>query len=287
MAVKFTNLQKLIWPAEGITKGDLIDYFSAVSRALISEVRNRPLTLVRAPDGIEGFTFFQKKAPDYSPDWIQTVTLPAPSVKHDVRYILCNRTDTLLWMGNQAAVELHPWLSRAPKVEEPDLLAFDLDPPEGRFDLAVSAAGAVREVLLELGLRSVIKTTGGKGLHIISPLSPGHSFSETANASMKIAQTAREGRPDLMTLEMRKASRDGRVLVDIGRNAPGATVVSAFSPRRRPGATVSFPVLWSDIDRVAPEDFTIRTVPGLLETPAVKDWQEARKRKQRIPRSLR
>lgn len=286
MAVKFTNLGKPLWPDDGITKGDLIDYLSAAGRLLLAELRNRPLTLVRAPDGIENFTFFQKKAPDYTPATVQTVTLPAPSAGHDVRYILCNRTDTLLWIGNQAGVELHPWLSRVPKVGEPDILAFDLDPPAGRFDLAVSAAKIVKEVLEESGVAPVAKTTGGKGIHVFVHLSSGYTFEDVGEAALRIAERSMAMRPDLLTLEMRKASRNGRVLIDIGRNAPGATVVSAFSPRRRPGAPVSFPVEWSDLDRTAPGDFTVRTVPGLLAGPAVQIWREARKRKQRLPAAL-
>lgn len=286
MAVKFTNLQKPLWPAKGITKGDLIDYLSAVSRPLLSELRNRPLTLVRAPDGIEGFTFFQKKAPDSAPEFVQTITLPAPSAGHDVRYILCNRIDTLLWIGNQAGVELHPWLSRAPKVDEPDALVFDLDPPDGRFDLAAAAANVLHEVLGGMHLRPMLKTTGGKGIHIFVHLSAGHSFTQVADAALRVAQRSIALRPDLLTLEMRKSSRQGRVLIDIGRHSAGATVVSAFSPRRNHHAAVSFPVGWGDLDRVEPQDFTIRTVPGLLQTAAVEQWKSARKRRQRLPKEL-
>jgi len=284
--VKFTNLDKTLWPEAGITKGQLIEYLGAVGGPLLLELRNRPLTVVRAPDGIDKFTFFQKKAPDYTPEWVKTVTLPAPSTKKDVHYILSNRLDDLKWLGNQASIEFHTWISRVPRIQEPDLLAFDLDPAEGDFDLAVEAARLLVDVLREVKLTPAMKTTGGKGLHLFVHLSPGHNYPQVHQAALTLANRAIEIRPDLVTLEMRKDSRKGRVLIDIGRNSPGATVVAAFSPRKRPHATVSFPVQAADLDNVRPEDFTIKTVPDLINSPAFQNWQDSKKRRRRLPSPL-
>jgi bifunctional non-homologous end joining protein LigD len=282
--VKRTNPDKLMWPDVGVTKSDLIAYYEAVSRPLLAELRGRPLTVVRAPDGIDGFRFFQKQAPDSTPEWIDTVTLPAPASKRkEVRYLLCERRETLQWLGNQAALELHPALSSTEHPDGPDALVFDLDPPEGGFAAAVGGAHAFREVLDGLGLRSVVKTTGGKGLHIFVPLRGEEPFDRVHAAAETIGRRAMEVGSTPMTFAFLKKDRRGRVLIDIGRNGPGATTVACFSPRARPGAPVSFPVAWDDLDAVAPLDFTIATVPDLLDSPAVKAWRRERKRGQALP----
>ncbi|HYH27454.1 MAG TPA: non-homologous end-joining DNA ligase [Actinomycetota bacterium] len=284
VSVARTNPDKLMWPDARVTKSDLIDYYEAVSGPLLEEIQGHPLTVVRAPDGVKGFRFFQKQAPDYTPDWIETVTLPAPASKRkEVRFLLCNRVETLSWLGNQAALELHPSLSSTAQPDAPDALVFDLDPPERGFAKAVKAAGAFRQVLDDLGLRSVVKTTGGKGLHIFVPLDAKSSFQEVYAAAEEIGRRAMEVSETALTFAFLKKDRRGRVLIDIGRNGPGATTVATFSPRARRGAPVSFPVLWSDVDRVDPRDLTIRTAPELLDGPAVKTWRKERRRGQRLP----
>lgn len=281
--VRFTNLDKVLWPDDGITKQELIDYYQAVGGLLIEELRGRLLTLVRAPDGIKGETFFQKNASKYTPDWIKTVTVPAPSAKRDVRFLVCDTIDTLLWIGNQAGLELHPGLDRELKPGRPDLLVFDMDPPEGRFDMAVEGAHQIRDILEEAGLSPMLKTTGGKGLHIYVRIERRYGFPQTHDFAMKVAERAISNAESLLTLEFSKAERGGRVFVDVHRNGPGATIIAPFSPRVRPGATVSFPITWDELPKTSPSDYTLRTVPKLLNSKGVAAWRRGLKDKQRLP----
>ncbi|MGH2686866.1 MAG: hypothetical protein ACRDJP_15480, partial [Actinomycetota bacterium] len=169
-SVEVTRPDKLLWPALGITKRAYADYLRSVADRMLPWLRDRPLTLVRAPDGVDGERYFQKDTPRYAPSWIRTVTIPARSAKRDVAYTVCNDTATLSWLGNQAALEFHPAPVRRDRFARPDLLVVDIDPPDGAFDAAVEVAFLVLEVLDDLGLRPLVKTTGGKGLHIVVPI---------------------------------------------------------------------------------------------------------------------
>src|SRR5438552_9897701 len=164
--IALSNPDKPLWPAEGFTKRDLFEYYRAVAPALLPHLRNRPLTVKRYPNGIDGETFFQKNAPKGTPEWVKRATLPAESAKRDVDYVLCNDLRTLLWLGNLASIELHPWLSRVDRLERPDWLVMDIDPLEGGFSLAVRAALAAHDVLRDHGLDGCVKTSGGKGVHV-------------------------------------------------------------------------------------------------------------------------
>jgi DNA ligase D len=281
--VELSNPGKVFWPEEGLTKGDLLAYVQAVSPFLLPALRNRPLTVIRYPDGIQGFSFYQKNTPKYAPDWVRTITLHADSAKRDVAYTVCNSNRTLRWLANQAAIEFHPWLSRADRLERPDHLVMDLDPPEDAFAEAVEVAFAVREVLGELGLRSALKTSGSKGVHLYVPLQRRHPYSEVRAAAEAIGAAAARLVPDLATTEFRKAGRGGRVFLDAGRVAPGAHIVAPYSPRARPHATVSFPVAWRDLRQVSPGDFTIRNVPSILARRGDL-WRALMPEPQRLPR---
>jgi bifunctional non-homologous end joining protein LigD len=259
-----SNLDKVFWPDNGLTKGDLMDYFDAVAPFVVPAVRGRPLTVKRYPDGIDAFEFYQKNTPKYAPRWVPTVTLWSESAKRDVGYTLCNSKRVLLWLANQACIELHPWLSRADHLDRPDHLVMDLDPPEGTFDVAVRTAFVVRDTLAELGLHSVAKTSGAKGIHVYVPLRRSFDFDTVRAAAGRVAGMVEERIPDVATTAFKIADRGGRLYLDAGRNRPGAHVVAPYSPRARPEAPVSFPVAWSDLDRIAPRDFTIRNVPEIL-----------------------
>jgi DNA ligase D len=282
--VEPSNLNKVFWPKEGLTKGDLIGYFDAVAPHLLRSLRNRPLTVIRFPDGIEGGSFYQKNTPKYAPDWVKTIALPAESARREVRYTLCNDKRTLRWLANQACIELHPWLSRVDRIERPEYLVFDLDPPRDAFDRSVRVALVLREVLDDLGLEGLPKTSGGKGVHVYVPLQRRHHYHDVRAAAVNIGQRVEERIPDEATAEFLIAKRGGRVYLDAGRNAPGAHVVAPYSPRARPGAPVSFPVPWDDLKQVDPADFTIRNVPDLLakEDP----WKELMPGPQTIPREV-
>jgi bifunctional non-homologous end joining protein LigD len=280
-----SNLSKVFWPDDGITKGDLLAYFEAVAPFILPELRGRPLTVRRYPDGIDGMTFYQKNTPKYAPEWVPTISVYAGSAKRDVAYTLCNSKRVLLWLANQASIELHPWLSRADRLQWPDRLVMDLDPPEGRFELAVEVAFAVKEVLDEVGLEALIKTSGAKGLHVVVPLVRRQRYDVVRAAADAIAGRVEERIPDLATTAFHLAKRGGRLFLDTGRNAPGAHVVTVYSPRARPGGPVSFPVAWRDLRRVRPGDFTVRNVPAILENRG-DVWRALLPRPESLPRAL-
>jgi bifunctional non-homologous end joining protein LigD len=285
--VEVTRPDKPLWPALGITKRAFVDYLGSVADRMLPWLRDRPLTLVRAPDGVDGQRYFQKATPAYSPSWIRTVTIPAPSAKRDVAYTVCNDAATLAWLGNQAALEFHPAPVRRDRLERPDLLVVDIDPPDDAFDAAVDVAFLVLDVLDDLGLTTLVKTTGGKGLHIVVPIVRHVSPEQLRHAATRLTAIVADRRPDLVTAEFRKAGRKGRVMLDPSRNGTGATIVAPYSPRARTAATVSFPVTPDELRSVDPGDFTLATVPPLLDGAGPARWTEAAtSRHQRLPAAL-
>jgi bifunctional non-homologous end joining protein LigD len=273
--VEVTRPDKLLWPALGITKQAFVDYLGAVADRMLPWLRDRPLTLIRAPDGVEGQRYFQKATPAYAPAWIRTVTIPAPSAKRDVPYTVCNDLATLAWLGNQAALEFHPAPVRRDRLERPDLLVLDIDPPDGAFEAAVEVAFLMLDVLDDLGLMTLVKTTGGKGLHIVVPIVRHVSPEQLRRAAARLTAIVADRRPDLVTAEFRKASRKGRVMIDPSRNGTGATIVAPYSPRARAEAAVSFPVLPGELRSISPGDFTVATVPDRLSEAGPARWTEA------------
>jgi len=285
--VELSNLDKVFWPDEGITKGDLIAYYRSVAPAILPHLRDRPMTVIRYPNGLKGGSFYQKQTPDYAPAWVRAIELPAESgrgKRKRVRYTLCNDRRTLVWLANQASIELHPWLSRVDRIERPEYLVLDVDPPGERFDLAVRTAVLTREVLTELGLNGCAKTSGAKGMHVYVPLRRSHSYPEVAWAARRVADLVAEREPDLVTTEFRKKDRGERVFLDFTRIGPGKHIAAPYSARARPGAPVSFPVPWDKLERAQPTDFTIRTVPRMLESGD--PWKEVCPRAQTLPKDL-
>jgi bifunctional non-homologous end joining protein LigD len=286
-SVPVTRPDKLLWPTLGVTKQAYVDYLGAVAGHMLPWLRDRPLTVIRGPDGVDGERYFQKATPTYAPTWIRTVTIPAPSAKRDVPYTVCNDAATLAWLGNQAALEFHPAPVRRDRLERPDLFVVDVDPPEGAFEAAVDAAVLVLEVMDDFGLRALAKTTGGKGLHLVVPIARHISAEQLRHAAMRLTEIVAGRRPELVTAEFRKAGRKGRVMLDPSRNGTGATIVAPYSPRARAEATVSFPVLAEDLRSVEPGDYTLATVSGRLDEPGPARWAAAaRERPQRLPSSL-
>src|SRR5215475_168213 len=267
--VPLTNLDQPLFDGADATKRDLVDYLDAVADRLIPVLRDRPLSVIRVRPGQP--PFMQKNLPKYVPDWVQSVSLWAETSKRDVAYALCNDRRTLLWFANQRAVEYHPTLVRADRWDCPTHMVLDLDPPSpDAFDLAVRAAYAVRQALADVGLRGAVKTSGAKGLHIFVPLdtsptvrAPVASVEHVAAATRAVAVRAERLAPDIATTAFIREDRGGKVFVDSTRSG-GATVASAYSPRIRPGAPVSFPIAWDELDSVTPRDFTLRTASGLL-----------------------
>jgi DNA ligase D-like protein (predicted polymerase) len=258
--VELSSLDGPLFDGSDARKRDLVDYLDAVSDRILPGLRQRPLSVVRVRPGQE--PFMQKNVPKYAPDWIATTAEWAQSSQREVHYALCDDRRTLLWFANQRAVEYHPTLMPLGAGHATQLV-LDLDPPPGAaFSHVVAAAAPVRQALADTGLTGVVKTSGAKGIHIVVPLEP-TDVVDAAAATRALAARAERLDPSVATTAYIKEDRDGKVFVDSTRSG-GATIVAAYSPRVRPGAPVSFPVDWDDLDAVTPADFTIRTAPGLL-----------------------
>ena len=260
--VALTNLDQPLFEGAGATKRDLVDYLDAVADRILPELRGRPLSVVRVLRGQA--PFMQKNLPKYAPDWIPALPVWAESSRRRVTYALCDDRPTLLWFANQRAVEYHPGLMR---VQSPDpglRMILDLDPPSPEaFGQAVAAAFLIREALAWAGLAGAVKTSGAKGVHVFVPVAASVAPDDLAAATRAVAARAERLDPVLATTAFIREDRGDKVFLDSTR-AGGATVAAVYSPRVRPGAPVSFPVAWADLDRVAPADFTVRTAAALL-----------------------
>jgi bifunctional non-homologous end joining protein LigD len=281
--VPLTNLDQPLFEDSDSTKRDLVDYLDAVHTRLLPEIEQRPLSVVRVRLGTD--PFMQKNVPKYAPDWLKTTPFWAESSRREVHYALCDDRRSLVWFANQRAVEYHPTLGRVPDFYQATHLVLDLDPPEGSdsFGAAVQAALLVRQALQDMGLDGAVKTSGAKGVHVFVPITADVDMPDAAAATRAIAARAERIDPDLATTAYIKADRGGKVFVDSTR-AGGATVVAAFSPRVRPGAPVSFPVPWDEIENVSPRDFTIRNAASLLGDG--NPWADALPAPQTLPADL-
>ena len=284
--IEVSRPDKLLWPSRDITKRRYVDYLDAVAERMLPWLRERPVTLIRAPDGVGGKRYFQKAVSSYAPEWVRTVRIPAPSAGRDVDFVVCDDRATLLWLGNQATLEFHPAPVRADRLDRPDLLVVDIDPPEGSFEAAAEVALLVLDVLDDAGVATGVKTTGGKGLHVIAPIERRYDADQLRGAAARLTSIVASNRPDLVTDEFRKAKRQGRVMLDPSRNGTGATIVAPYSPRAREDATVSFPVMPDELASVTPGDFTIETVTALLDRPGPKRWSALSDERNRIPSTL-
>lgn len=279
--VELTNLDGPLFDGADATKRDLVDYLDAVADRILPELRDRPLSVIRVRPGQQ--PFMQKNAPRYLPDWVPTVTVWAESSRREVSYPLCHDRRTLLWFANQRAVEYHPTLVRGRDAQVTHVV-LDLDPPEGApFGHAVRAARLVRHALADAGLEGAVKTSGAKGLHVFVPLPVGVGVEDAAAATRAVAARAERLDPEVATTAFIREDRAGKVFVDSTR-AGGATVVAAYSPRVRPGAPVSFPVTWGDLDAILPADFTIRSAAALLA--GADPWQQQMPEPQPLPADL-
>lgn len=280
--VELTNLDEPLGPDAGATKRDLVDYLDAVSDRILPVLADRPLTVLRALRGRE--PFMQKNVPKYTPDWVRTVTMWAESSQRQVRYAVCDDRRTLLWLANQRAVEFHVTLGLAGQVYRPTHLVLDLDPPPGSdFAAVVAAAALVRRALTDCKLSGAVKTSGAKGVHVFVPVDDSAPVDDVAAATRALAARAEALDPSVATTAFIVEDRAGKVLIDSTR-AGGATVVAAYSPRLRAGTPVSFPLDWSDLDRVAPADFTVHTA---LDVLGGRDpWAANMPAPQRLPQDL-
>lgn len=258
-----SSLDTELFDGCGVTKGELIAYLEAMAAPLVTELADRPLSVVRARPGAK--PFMQKNLPAHAPDWIPTADIWAETSHRTVRYPLVTQARTVIWLGNQRTVEFHPSLVRTDQGDA-DALVLDLDPPAGNglvagFARAARVAGLVRQVLDDCGLVGQVKTSGAKGLHIRVPIAP-LTFEKAAAVTRALAERSARLDPTIATTAFIRDDRGDRVFVDPTR-VGGATLVSAWSPRARPGLPVSYPVGWDDLDGLDPREFTVRTVPAL------------------------
>ncbi|MBI2948935.1 MAG: hypothetical protein HYY23_14945 [Verrucomicrobia bacterium] len=252
-------MTKVLFPDDHVVKAQLIAYYLKIAPTILAQVRGRPLSLVRYPDGIEGESFFQKNRPDWAPDWIEHVALGEE--KKD--YVIATEEASLVWLANLACIELHQMHSRAPQFEKPDYVAFDLDPPENfRFPNVAELALEFKDHLESFGYHPFVKTTGRKGLHILAPIEPKWEFHKAFEVAKAIAQPFVDRHAGSMTLQIKKEHRKGKVLLDIYRNRPSQTIVAAYSVRGLPGAPVSTPLHWEELDSLeSPKVFDLHNVP--------------------------
>ncbi|MFE1310683.1 non-homologous end-joining DNA ligase [Streptomyces sp. NPDC058755] len=266
-SVPLSNSDKELFPDDGITKAELIDYYRTVARPMLTHLRNRPLAMERHPDGYQGKSFFHKDVPDYFPDWIHTVRVPKEG--GSLTMAVCDDTATLVYLANQACITPHPWLSPANCLDCPDRLVFDLDPPDDdgdTFETVRWSARQLGDLLTELGLRPALMTTGSRGLHLLVLLDRRTDFDTARHFARRVADTLAERHSDRLTTEPRKNKRRGRLYLDTQRNAYAQTSVAPYAVRARPHAPVATPLDWEELDEpgLGPRRWTLRTLPERL-----------------------
>jgi bifunctional non-homologous end joining protein LigD len=270
-----THPEKVLFPDDGITKGELARYYEMVAPLMVPHIRSRPVTMERYPSGIGKKGFFHKDVTRGFPEWLERVEVPKKggTVHHP---IVCD-TRSLLWIVNQNCITPHVWTSRAPDLYRPDICVFDLDPADEDLNVLRAAALALRDLLAELGLTSWVKTSGSKGFHIVVPLDGKTDMGRVAGFAHRVGRMLVERDPDHLTQEFSKVDRGGRILVDTGRNGYSATFAAAYAVRAKPGAPVSAPCTWEEVERgeVGPRSFTLRTMAArIAEVGDV--WSEMR-----------
>jgi bifunctional non-homologous end joining protein LigD len=281
-----THPEKILFPEEGITKGELASYYEAVAPVMLPHLRRRPITMERFHRGIQSPGFFQKDVSKGFPDWLERVEVP----KHGgtVHHPIANDTRSLLWLANQNSITIHVWPSRTPNLYNPDICIFDLDPAtDDELDRLRGAALLLRELLDDLGLPSWIKTSGSKGFHIAVPLNGKSDFGEVARFAHTVGRVLVSRDPENLTQEFHKVDRGGRILVDTGRNGYSATYAATYTVRARPGAPVSAPCTWEEIEKgeVGPKTFTLRTMAQRIAVTGDL-WSDLLKKKVSLKRAV-
>lgn len=262
--VEVTNADRLLFPKDGVTKGDLVDYYRQVAEVMVPHLADRPLSLQRFPDGIDHQGFFQQEASEHFPEWVRRAPVPrrgGGTVEHPV----CDDADTLLYLANLGVVTLHTWTSRVAHLERPDRVVFDLDPPDERSVQRVrDTARRVRDLLQELGLVPFVQTSGSKGFHVVTPLKPSAGFEEVSALAADAAGLLADRDPERLTVERRKAKRAGRLFIDTGRNGWAQTAVAPYSVRPKAGTPVATPIDWRELSRMEPRSYTLSNLPRRL-----------------------
>jgi bifunctional non-homologous end joining protein LigD len=261
--LRLGNLDKTFFPQDGYTKGDLLQYYASISPLLIPHLADRAIVMARFPDGAEGDFFYEKQAPAHRPDWLATAPLWSEHRGEPIRFVTAPDAESLLWIVNLGAIEIHPWLSRVTAADLSDFAVFDLDPADGAgWDEVVAVAEMVRVALDRLGLEGFPKTSGATGLHVYVPLEPLYDYARVRRFVETVGRMIVGAAPDLATMEWDIPKRRGKVFIDHNQNVAGKTIASVYSVRPRPGASVSTPLLWDEVGGIDPAAFTIATIWG-------------------------
>jgi bifunctional non-homologous end joining protein LigD len=265
--VTISNPNKIFWPGERYTKGDLIAYYRDISRWILPYLRNRPVVLTRFPDGIEGKSFYQKDAPEFAPDWMRTVAIWSEDTQRNIRYFVCDDEESLVYIANMGSIPLHIWASRVGSLESPDWCVIDLDPKEAPFSDVIRAARLLHEICESIGLPNYVKTTGKTGLHILLPLGRQLTYAQSRTLGELLARVVLRDLHDIATITRHVMKRGDKVYLDYLQNRHGQLIVAPFSVRPLPGASVSMPLRWEEVDdRLDPKTFTIKTAIARMES---------------------
>jgi bifunctional non-homologous end joining protein LigD len=248
-AIELSSLDKVMYPRAGITKGDVIDYYRRIADVMVPHLRGHPISMQAFPKGIDEGGFYRKEAPDYFPGWIRRVSVYVEEDDEEQPQVVPEDAATLVYLANQNVVTFHPWLSEAERLDYPQRLIFDLDPPGGDFEVVRYGARVLHDALEELGLAPFLMTTGSRGLHVVAPIQPTVPFDEAREFTRDLAEVLVRRHPERFTVEMRKKERGDRLFLDYLRNAYAQTAVAPYSLRAKPGAPVATPIDWHELDR--------------------------------------
>ncbi|ALM47618.1 hypothetical protein AMR72_01115 [Flavobacterium psychrophilum] len=260
--VEVSNPDKMFWPTEGYTKGDVIAYYDEMADYVLHYIKDRPQSMRRNPDGIKNEGFFQKDMAGKAPSWAKTRKIKSSSKGESVEYLICNDKETLIYMANLGCIEINPWSSRVGSINNPDYIIFDLDPNKASLKDLVTTAKKVKEILDSLSIKGYLKTSGGKGLHVFIPIQPKYTYDQTRDFSHIISEAVHKALPKITSLERSPAKRIGKVYLDFLQNGKGKTMACAYSLRPREGATASAPLEWDELDnKFDLKNYNIKTLP--------------------------
>lgn len=285
MKVETSNLDKVFFPGNNITKGDLIDYYESVSDYILPYLKDRPLMMQRFPDGIMEEGFYQKEAGEYFPEWIETKRVDKEGGA--VNQVICNNSSTLRYLVNQGTICFHTWLSTKDQLRKPDKFIIDLDPPKGDFEIVRESALALHAFFEKAGIEVFLMTTGSKGLHIVLPLRAASDFDSVRDAGKKLGEMMAKAHPDLFTMEQRKNKRGGKLYFDIQRNAYAQTGVAPYSVRPITGAPVATPLSWDELKRSSlnSQSYHLKNIKNRL-TQKEDPWKGMRRHRVKIERLI-
>ena len=277
--VEFTNLDKILYPSLNITKGQIIKYYIQMAPKMLDILANRPIVLTRFPNGVDQEGFYEKDAPKGTPSWVKTIRKYSETAKRELNYILCDDLDTLIWLANLAALEIHMTLSQADSFEDPDLVVFDLDPkPPAGYQEVAEVASLIKEKLDSLGLKSFVKTSGKKGIHVLFPIIKSYSFKRTREFVQGIGESLKK-QTDTIVTERSKKETEGKVYIDYVQNSHGRTMICPYSLRATSHATVSMPLKWDEVKKALnPEEFNLFSTAKIMENP----WKGIMEHKQKL-----